>query len=118
MRITIPGYKPRSWNQFYAGGHWTKRKAAADEAHMLVRAALPADVELYAVPVDITVTAHFRGKAMDADNIAAKLLIDGLVGRVLVDDSPEYVRSVRTVSAVDKAAPRVVIDVVPVGGGE
>lgn len=110
MRITIPDYRPPSWNHAYAGQHWTKRKAAADEAHALVRAHLPPDAELYTDPVDINITVYFKNRPLDADNVCSKILIDGLIGHVLVDDSPQYVRSVRTVSAVDKAAPRVVID--------
>lgn len=116
MRIVIPDHRPVSLNKYYAGMHWSKRKAIADEAHMLVRAALPPDVEPYTEPVHITVTAYFKNRPLDASNVLAKVYEDGLIGRVLIDDSTQYVRSVRTVSLVDRAAPRVVIDVEPVGG--
>lgn len=114
MRITIPDHRPTSWNALYAGIHWRKRKRLADQTHALVRACTPPDAAQYETPVHITVTVYFANRPMDADNIAAKLYIDGLSPRVIADDSPKYVRSVRTVSLVDKSAPRVEIQIEPV----
>lgn len=118
MKIIIPDHRPPSWNKLYAGVHWTKRKAIADEAHKLVRAALPPDTEPFAVPVDITVTAYFKNRPLDASNVCAKIYEDGLIGFAIVDDGPRYVRSMRTVSRVDKQAPRVEIDIEPIGATE
>lgn len=114
LRIVIPDHRPVSLNKYYAGMHWTKRKTLADEAHMLVRAHTPPNVQPFVTPVDITVTAYFKNRPLDASNVFAKVYEDGLIGHVLVDDSPQYVRSVKTVSAMDKHAPRVVIDIEPV----
>lgn len=111
MIITLPGERPISWNKLYAGTHWAKRKKAADEAHSLVHANIGAWVKTFSVPVEITVTAWFKHRPLDADNICAKLYIDGLIGTVIHDDKPEFVRSVTTVSHIDKDRPRVEIEI-------
>lgn len=51
--------------------------------------------------VTITITAHFKNKPVDCDNVCAKLYIDPLKGRIIYDDTPEYVSSVTLVSVVD-----------------
>lgn len=114
MKLVLEGERPVSWNKYYGGTHWSKRKADADAAHLLVRAALPRNARPYKQRVDITIRAYFRGKALDADNIVGKLYIDGLIGSVLYDDSPQYVRSVRTMSLRDHKRPRVEIEINPV----
>jgi Holliday junction resolvase RusA-like endonuclease len=108
VKLTIPNHRPISWNRLYTQRHWSKRKALADEAHLLTLAAIPGDVAPYNVPVDITVTAYNR-KPLDADNIASKLYIDGLKGRLIEDDSPAYVHNVTTRSF--KGDPRVEIEI-------
>jgi len=113
MLIILEDVRPPSWNQFYSGVHWAKRKQMADEAHILTRAALPRDCELFTSPVDITITVYFSGRPLDCDNIAAKLYIDGLCGHVLQGDSPRYVSSVTTMSLIDKEQPRVEILITP-----
>jgi len=116
MKIVLEHERPVSWNMAYAGRHWSKRKADADAVHLLVRAAIPRNARQYSEPVDIVVTAYFASRPLDADNIMAKLYIDGLVGRLLVDDNPKWVRSVKTVSLVDRRRPRVEIDIEPAKG--
>ena len=113
MLIVIEDYRPPSLNQIYSGVHWSKRKRMADEAHALVRANIDPDVEAFNVPVEIRVTAYFKNRALDPDNIPAKILIDGLIPLVIADDSPKYVASVTTISRVDKDRPRVEIVVRP-----
>jgi hypothetical protein len=46
--------------------------------------------------VDIHVSCTFPkgARILDPDNLAAKLVIDGLKGLVIHDDSPRYVRTV------------------------
>lgn len=115
-QITLPGERPPSWNDSYAGQHWSKRKAEADRVHMAVRAAIdPDQVVPFAEPVNVTVTVFFASKCQDADNIPAKLYIDALKGWVIVDDDRRYVRSVTTVTEFDASRPRVVIEVEAVG---
>ena len=98
MRIVLMDERPTSWNQFYAGQHWSKRVQMAKDKHWLIRTALDPSIQPFTEPVDITITAYFKNKPLDADNICAKLYIDGLCGRVLEDDSPKWVRSVTTSS--------------------
>lgn len=114
MKIVIPDERGPSWNDFYSGGHWKKRKNAKDEARQLVRAYLPPDVTIFKERVDITVTVYFDHHPQDPDNICDKLWIDGLCGWVIVDDSMKYIRRTTTEAAIDKENPRVEIEVVPV----
>ena len=65
---------------------------------------------LYSHPVAITITAYFKGRQLDPDNIASKFYIDGLKGWLITDDTPKYVDSVTTRSRVDKLNPRIEIE--------
>lgn len=101
IRLWLPGERPVSWNQFYSGKHWRARADEASRVHKLVYYSmlekLGCEIEPFPVPVHITVTAHFKGRLLDPDNICAKPLIDGLVeAGLLVDDSPQYVDGVTT----------------------
>jgi hypothetical protein len=109
LTITIPDEKPPSWNTYYSGKHWTSRQAMAKQKHMLVRAYLDPDMKPFDRPVDIVMTLYSKARPMDADNLCAKLYVDGLVGWVVEDDSPKYIASVTTRSRVDKKDPRLEI---------
>jgi len=110
MKITLKGEQPWSWNKLYSGAHWSIRANEADRVHGLIREAVKGYKVLEA-PVDITITAYFRTRPQDADNILSKLYIDGMKGIVIKDDNPEYVRSVTTKSRKDLLRPRVEIDI-------
>lgn len=115
VTLTLPGERPPSWNNAYAGQHWAKRKAEVERIRMAVRAEIDPDrCEPFAGPVDVTVTAFFASRPQDADNIPAKLYVDALKGWLLTDDDRRFVRSVRTVTGWDPDYPRVVIEVEPV----
>ena len=111
--ITLPGERPTSWNKFYAGSHWTKRKAAKDQAKLAVRRALPTEVingDGWPAPgpVRITVIAHMAGRLYDVDNVCTKLYVDALKGWVIKDDSPAHVVAVTpVVRRADKGSARV-----------
>ena len=110
VTLNLPSERPLSWNKAYAGQHWTQRKAEVERIRLAVREQIDPDaVEPFAVPVDVTITVFFASRPLDADNIPGKLYIDALKGWLLVDDDQQHVLSVRTVTALDKAAPRVVI---------
>lgn len=114
MTITLKDEKPKSWNLIYSGRHWSHRAEEAKRIHELVKRSsnVMATSSLDGhPPVDITITAFFKGRQLDADNIASKFYIDGLKGWLIKDDSPEYVRSVTTRSMVDKDNPRVEIEI-------
>lgn len=112
MRIVLEGERPVSWNQFYSGKHWTHRRQAAANVRLLMRSVLDPDAEPFTVPVAVTVTVYFRDHPQDADNVCAKLYIDGLKGFILADDSPAHVVRVMTCSVIDPLRPRVEIEVV------
>lgn len=114
VRIVIPGERGVGWQGFYSGGHWSKRKQAADIAHQLVRAYIDPNVEPFDCRVDIITTVYFKSQPQDSDNICDKLWIDGLRGWVIKDDDRRYVRRTTTQAEIDKENPRVVIEVVPV----
>ncbi len=113
LTITLPGERPTSWNKFYAGSHWTKRKAAKDMTRLAVRQALPTEVingEGWPAtgPVRITVTAYMAGRLYDVDNVCTKLYVDALKGWVINDDGPAHVTAVTpVVRRADKGGPRV-----------
>lgn len=113
ITLTLPGEQPMSWNKMYSGLHWTKRKREADRVHMSIRVALDPNEPMFNTPVAITVRAYFKDKRcqLDASNVAAKLYEDGLIGWLIVDDKPEYVRSMTTVSLIDRQNPRLEIEI-------
>lgn len=108
--IVLDGERPPSWNKYYAGVHYRERKRDADRMHLLMIAALNGRPARIVKPVEITVTAYFKGRQLDSDNIVAKGYVDGLVrAGLLVNDTPRYVDSVTTRSRKDKHRPRVEI---------
>lgn len=113
ITLVIPGEKPVSWNKFYSGTHWSKRNAEANRVHLVVRAAIDPDWPMFETPVQITIRAYFKNRRLqlDASNIAAKLYEDGLIGWLIKDDGPQFVRSMTTVSLVDRNSPRVEIEI-------
>lgn len=82
----------------YAGMHWSKRSKIADEWHNLIFyeckiQKIPKFLDAY-----ITITSISK-KPVDADNICAKIIIDGLVtAGILEDDTPKYLKAVTTIS--------------------
>jgi hypothetical protein len=113
ITITIPNEKPMSWNKFYAGKHWSVRKAEADRVHQLVRAYLDPDWSMFDGPVEIEFRVYFSNRRLQLDwsNIPAKLYEDGLIGWLLKDDNPKYVIGGRVLSLIDRKNPRVEIKI-------
>ena len=109
--MILPKERPISWNTLYAGQFWTKRQQEAKRVHTLVHYSQDVlynhSIDVY--PVKITITTYFKNRPYDADNIASKFYIDGLKGRFIEDDTPEFVSSVETVSKISKEDPRVEI---------
>ena len=116
LTITIPDERPISWNAFYAGGHWSKRKAEKDRVWLVTRAAFPPDVvNANGWPVQqrvtIEVTAYVKSSPMDADNVCTKLYVDALKGWIIPDDDGKWVETVVPRVKIDKANPRLEIRV-------
>jgi hypothetical protein len=110
MTITLPGERAMSWNKLYSGSHWSLRYSEAERVHELIRDKVK-NFKILEAPVDITITAYFRIRPLDADNVMSKYYVDGLKGLVIRDDTPEYVSSVTTKSRRDLLRPRVEIEV-------
>jgi hypothetical protein len=112
MKITLADERPLSWNRFYAGLHWTQRRDEVERVRAIVVAELS---HMDFVPPDesvaIIITAYFKNRPQDPDNICSKLYIDALIGRVLLDDSHAEITSVTTRSRVDRKKPRVEIEI-------
>ena len=105
IELTIPDIAP-SANHFYAGMNVHARRKLAHQWHgMVILAAKQQKIrrlEANQYPVDIECRCLFgKGRRiLDADNLfpTIKLVLDGLIlAKILQDDSPRYIRSVRLV---------------------
>lgn len=68
-----------------------------NEWRAIVREALDdMEVTMYEKRVHIIVNAYYKGRECDPDNVCAKLIIDGLKGTVIKDDTSQYIASVTT----------------------
>lgn len=110
MKIIIDREKPLSWNKYWSGMHFMERKEEADRVHTLVKYSIVNKI-MFIKPVDIIFTVYFAKRMYDCDNIACKPYIDGLKGIIIQDDTPRYVKSVKTISLKDKENPRVEIEI-------
>lgn len=80
----------------YSSRHWSYRKKDKDYYKLLVKEHIKRKIE-FNVPVKLTFTFGFKGKVLDCTNCfyMAKLIEDCLVlNNVLIDDNPQYVKSV------------------------
>ena len=100
LSFSIPE-KPPSWNQFWAGGHWTKRQAFKEKWRTLTMVALKkyglTDKGLLQRPVNIIIEAA-SVHPLDTSNVCIKPIEDTLIGVLLQDDNPKWVRSMHVTS--------------------
>lgn len=83
-----------SMNSIYSGSHWSKRKRKADQIHRAVYAALQqSGIPRKPLPCPVRVHILYNSR-LDVDNhgYLAKLIVDGLKGWVIQDDSRRYVK--------------------------
>ena len=116
IKLVLEGERPKSWNAYWSGVHWTKRKQERDRVHLVVRAMIdPNKTYMFDVPVHIHINAFFEDKRLqlDAGNIANKAYIDALEGWYIENDKPEFVRFVTTGSFIDRERPRLEIEIIP-----
>ncbi len=99
VTLRVEGRVP-SWNEFYKAGHWSDRNAKAHLWHALVHEAIGKleDATMFDGPVNINIWAYYSHHVKDSDNICAKLLIDGLKGKLIQEDDPKWVRTVSVTS--------------------
>lgn len=82
-----------SLNKIYAGVHWTKRQKQAQEMHWMVLGALKkAGIKKRICKGPVTIQLSYNTK-MDIDNhgYLSKLIIDGLKGYLIMDDTKKHV---------------------------
>ena len=103
IRFEIP-YPPKkaewgkkySMNALYAGKHWARRKQDAAYWHTLVQYELARQKVAKRILQKPVVITFFWNDRMDIDNhgYMAKMIVDGLKGYLLTDDSRKYLRGV------------------------
>ena len=102
LRITEPCLSRYGLNRLYSGMHWAKRKSHADYWHSRIGWELKKiKTEMFESPVFI----EFKFETgMDIDNCGylIKLIIDGLKGVVIHDDSKKYVVGYSAVHGKEK----------------
>lgn len=108
--LIIPAVGP-SLNQWYSGGHWSKRSRTKNAWRMLVRNAVRVhEIEppaTYPVRIDVLCRFGKGDRSYDCTNVAAtaKLAEDGLVkAGIIPNDSNRYVRPV-TLDSIRHDAP-------------
>lgn len=84
-------------NKIYAGVHWTVRKKQAMEMHEITAQAIKNQCitpKMFDTPVDVEIAYNTR---MDIDNHSylSKMIIDGMKGLFIEDDTRKYVRSLK-----------------------
>lgn len=99
IKFTIPikVNKQYSLNQLYESKHWSNRKKKADEIHELVYYSMMQQnipPVLYKKPVIVQLSFNSN---LDCDNhgYLTKLIVDGMKGYLLTDDSKKYVKEIR-----------------------
>jgi hypothetical protein len=115
VRLNLKGERPDSWNGYWAGMHWTKRKAARDRVHMVVREQIDPDkAKIFDVPVHITIITYFKNRPKDAPNVCTKPYIDALIGWYIEDDDIKHLPKVTSEAYIDKRSPRMIIEIEPI----
>lgn len=88
--------KEYGMNAVYAGKHWSKRREDAQTWHIMTRAAMN-KAECRKKPFEKSVIITFLwNDRLDLSNHAymAKLIEDGMKGRIITDDSKRFVRGI------------------------
>ena len=119
ITLTLSDEQPMGLNKLLSRVHWSDRDEEVARAILAVRVALDPDEAMFDKAVAITVRAYFKNKRvqLDCSNIPAKLYEDGLIGWLIQDDSPKYVRSMTTVSLLDRQNPRLEIEIKEITDG-
>lgn len=86
-----------SLNSVYGGMHWGIRKRQSDKIHKLVKTALLSNKipkKEFEKPIEIVFSWNSK---LDLDNhgYLAKLIIDGLKGYLIKDDTKKYIKTIK-----------------------
>ena len=111
VTLVLENERPKSWNKYWSGMHWTERTRERNRVHQLVRSQIDPDAaKIFPVPISITVTVYFKNKPQDISNLCLKPYEDSLIGWFIKDDGPEHVASITTRSRIDPERPRMEIE--------
>lgn len=114
MRLEFPEKLP-SWNKFNSRKHWTIRERMNYKWGMLVLEALSGkNLTMFKERVDLFAVVYST-HPLDSSNICVKPIEDALKGRLIEDDSPEYVRAVilHGAKAKTEKEERTILEIVP-----
>lgn len=85
------GRLPVSLND-WSRAHWSQHKAEKERwKSFIAAAAAMGQCRIHKTPVVLRIVFHYLDERGDGDN-GLKHLVDGLKGRLIVDDGPRYVR--------------------------
>ena len=88
--------KDYGMNAYYAGKHWSARKADAEFWHRMTRIYMDAsNVRRVPFKRPVVITFHWNDR-LDIDNhaVMGKMIVDALKGRVIEDDTRRHVKGV------------------------
>ena len=115
VKVELDNFKCPSWNDYYAGKHWSVRKKMADEIHQLVfykcrQLKILKQTKRVKLLFEIFYKKNVRH---DPDNCCAKFFCDGLVhAGVLADDSTRQVKEVAIKMHIGQECDKVIINII------
>ena len=105
--IVVPGIPP-SLNDWMNWHHFARSQGKRQWKEKVMLVCLQDRAKPIAPPVKVTLTYFFDShRRRDYDNYSGKFILDGLVPRVLPDDSSEVIRSLLIRFDHDPKEPRV-----------
>lgn len=117
QKIIILNETLPSWNKFYVGMHWAKRKEIVDYWHKLVwsnckEQKIP-KMKYNGRSVSVHTTCYFSSRKVQIKptDICDKLVVDELKNIVLEDNDWKHIKCTTTESQVDKENPRTIITI-------
>jgi hypothetical protein len=79
MQIILKGLPKISLNEWYAGNHWTKRKAIKDQYHWIIKSQFKGVLSRDNV-YEVDYAFYFKNNALDASNtIAMVKMIEDII---------------------------------------
>ena len=92
ISITLKGLPKISLNDWYSGGHWSKRKAIKDKYYWIIKSQFK-DVLSKSNQYHVSYSFYFKLKPLDASNCCAMIkLIEDIL---FEDDNYKIVKSIK-----------------------
>lgn len=100
ITIKLPNVRPPSWNKLKRMNRYAWHKEVTKAKKLVADALDGRNISIIRGRVDIHATAVFRKSPLDSSNIPVKLYEDGLIGWLIKNDSPRYVRRISSMSVI------------------